>query len=321
MTIQPSTGAARANADGGQQAPHPHPVAGVDPAPVLRWIRPPVVKSGRPEPLRWMADDNGEYPPTVARIYDAALGGVHNVIADRELWNDLVCAYPRATAAAHANRAFMLRAVHWLLERGIRQFLDLGCGIPTGPAVHEIVHAVDPDARVAYIDLDPAAYGITRTRIAEGAKTMAIGGDIRHVVDYLYGGMIPHFLDFGQPVAVLAGAVLHYLPSGQPGTLLDSLAFAIFSGSYLVLTHAGPETTDDQQEQLDAAVKLLDRTPTPIVTRTPAQITAMLGDEFELLPPGVTSASQWHPGADEPGECPSSLLAAIARKREPGVRR
>jgi O-methyltransferase involved in polyketide biosynthesis len=254
--------------------------------------------------------------PVTARVYHCALGGLASFRVDRELWDEIVQAYPAAKVACWANRDFVRRAVEHFLDAGIRQFVDLGAGLPADSGtVHEWVHGTDPGGRIFYVDIDPVAVEVTNHQLAETANAWAICGDLRHPDSYL-----PHLadrLDLGEPVAVLAAAVLHNLPDqAEAAAILQQIADEVVNGSYLALTHAAPETTAARQDQQNQAVRLYERTPTPITLRTASQITALLGDAWTPLPPVVTNPDRWipEPDGDDRPACPPSLLAAIARR-------
>ena len=255
--------------------------------------------------------------PGPARVYDYLLGGVHNFAVDRQLGDALLREYPAAAQAARANREFIVRAVHWLLDLGVRQFLDLGSGMPTFAGVHDLVHGVDPATRVVYVDNDPLTVVTTERLIAGNPHAWAIHGDLRDPNEFLYHGQVVEHLDFDQPVAVLAGAVLHHIPDADhPAALVNRIAAYLVTGSYLVLSHVAPETTTEDNARLRAAVRLYEQTGTPVVPRSAEEIAALLGDAFDILPPGVSAADQWlRDYYDEPARCPPNLQAVIARRR------
>src|SRR5262245_18583728 len=157
----------------------------------------------------WIPEGVDVDRPTAARIYDYLLGGFHNFAADREMARATIAAIPDAAVQAQANRAFLHRAVRLLVNEGIRQFRNLGSGIPTLGNVHEIAHGVAPESRVVYVDIDPVAVEHSRHILADNDRATAIHADLRQPERVLAAAETREVLDFGQPIAVLAVAVLH----------------------------------------------------------------------------------------------------------------
>jgi SAM-dependent methyltransferase len=265
----------------------------------------------------WVPEGVDVTVPDASRVYDFALGGVHNFEVDREFWGRTEQAFPGAALVARANRAFLGRAVRWLSARGIRQFLDIGSGIPTLGNVHEVAQEASPDARVIYVDIDPIAVEQSRSLLTGNPYARVIQGDLRLPETILGHPDVLDLLDFSRPVAVLTVAVLHFLPdSAGPGSIVERLGRALVPGSYLVLSHAGPDETPAGRAGQEAAVKLYERTPTPVVIRDPDEIAELVGDAFEIIEPGVVAATDWHPDPDEADDPPQpTALVAVARKR------
>lgn len=269
------------------------------------------------EAYGWVPEGVDITVPDASRVYDYALGGVHNFTVDREFWHRAEAAFPGAAMAARANRAFLGRAVRWLAARGVRQFLDIGSGIPTLGNVHEVAQEANPDARVMYVDIDPIAVQQCRSLLAENPYARVIEGDLRDPEGILYHPDVLRLLDFSEPVAVLTVAVLHFVPdSADPVGILKRLGDAMVPGSYLVMSHVGPEATPEGRESQEQARKLYERTPTPVIIRAAEEIEALIGSDFEIVPPGVLSATYWHPDPEEADEPPQpTALVAVARKR------
>jgi hypothetical protein len=184
--------------------------------------------------------------------------------------------------------------------------------------VHEIAQGVDPWAKVVYVDIDPVAVEQSRSLLVGNPYARAVRGDLREPEKILYDPQVVEFLDFSRPIAVLTLAVLHFIPdSGDPAALISRLGAEIVAGSYLVLSHLGPETRPEARAKVEEARKLYERTPTPVVERTPEQLQALLGDAFELQPPGIVSADEWRPdpGEDATLQPQPAALVAVARKR------
>ncbi|MFI6079217.1 SAM-dependent methyltransferase [Actinoplanes sp. NPDC051343] len=255
--------------------------------------------------------------PNASRVYDFALGGVHNFGVDRELWQRALAIVPDAGMLAQANRAFLGRAVEWLTESGISQFLDLGSGIPTLGNVHEVAQQINPDARVLYVDVDPVAVEQSNSLLQGNRNVKAILGDLRDPHALLADPRLLEFLDFSQPVAVLMVAVLHFITDGEdPAWIVEQIGAAVNPGSILVISHVGPDVTEEGRQRQETVRQLYEKTPTPVAIRTPEQIAGLLGESFELLDPGVVSAGQWRPDSDEEDEHPQpTALVAVGRRR------
>src|SRR5215468_4276674 len=150
--------------------------------------------------------------PSVARAYDYALGGAHNFAVDREFLRAFEAVVPQTRAAARANRAFLHRAVRFMVGEGIRQFLDVGSGIPTVGNVHEVAQGLDPDAKVVYVDIEPVAVAHSRQILAGNGRATAIQEDLRHPKAILDHPDTRALLDFSQPMGLILAAILHAIP-------------------------------------------------------------------------------------------------------------
>ncbi|GAA2642047.1 SAM-dependent methyltransferase [Paractinoplanes durhamensis] len=269
------------------------------------------------EAYGWVPEGVDITVPDASRVYDYALGGVHNFAVDREFWHRAESAFPTAGLVARANRAFLGRAVRWLAEAGVRQFLDIGSGIPTLGNVHEVAQEANPAARVMYVDIDPIAVQQSRSLLSGNPYARVIEGDLRDPERILYHPDVLQLLDFAEPVAVLTVAVLHFVPdSADPAGIMKRLADTMVSGSYLVVSHLGPDVTPEGRELQERARQLYERTPTPVVIRSPDEVAGLIGAEFEIVAPGVVSATDWHPDPDEADDPPQpTALVAVARKR------
>ncbi|GID30735.1 SAM-dependent methyltransferase [Paractinoplanes brasiliensis] len=270
------------------------------------------------ESYGWVPEGVDITVPDASRVYDYALGGVHNFAVDREFWHRAEKLFPDARLVARANRAFLGRAVRRLAADGVRQFLDIGSGIPTLGNVHEVAQEADPEARVMYVDIDPIAVQQSRSLLAGNPYARVIEGDLRKPDGILYHPQVLDLFDFSEPVAVLTVAVLHFVPDeADPAGLLRRLGEPLVSGSYLVISHLGPDATPEGREAQERARALYEKTPTPVVIRTREQVAALIGDDFELVEPGVVTASEWQADPDEAGDPPqATALVALARKRD-----
>jgi SAM-dependent methyltransferase len=262
----------------------------------------------------WVPPDVDVQRASVAEIYDYLLGGSHNFAADREVARAALAVMPDVTVQAQANRAFLHRAVRYLVEVGIRQFLDLGSGIPTLGNVHEIAQQAAPDAAVVYVDIDPIAVAHSRHILTGNARATVVHADLRHPDRVLADEGLRGVLDLSRPVAVLAVAVLHAISDADdPAGVIAQHRDAIVPGSYLAIAHG----VDNRPDETKRLVELFERTPTPVMPRTAPQIEAMF-DGFDLVEPGLVWAPLWHP--ETPHEVPqqpemSANLVGVGRKR------
>jgi hypothetical protein len=247
----------------------------------------------RPE---WAPDGIDIERPSAARIYDYWLGGSHNFAVDREVASGVTSVVPETPLIMQANRAFLRRAVRFLVDAGVRQFLDIGAGIPTLGNVHEVAQKLAPAARVVYVDLDPVAVAHAERILAGNDRAVVIQDDLRHPGHILADPAVTRLLDSGQPIALLLLAVLHFVPDeDKPAEILASLRDALPGGSYLALAHG---TADAMPARAAQSLELLQRSTTPPVTRTLAEVEQLFSG-FELVEPGLVWAPQWRPEAPE----------------------
>jgi SAM-dependent methyltransferase len=231
--------------------------------------------------------------PSAARMYDYFLGGSHNFAVDRAAAQEMIAAIPESPLIAQANRAFLRRSVRFLVEAGVRQFLDIGSGIPTVGNVHEIAQAVAPQSTVAYVDVDPVAVGHSREILAGNDRAMAIQADIRDPDRILDHPDVLKLIDLGQPLALMIVGVLHFVrDEDRPAEIVARLRSALAPGSYLVLSHASVEgRTATEWDEANAVYR---RTDSPLADRDRAEI-ARLFDGFVLVEPGVVWVPEWRP--------------------------
>ncbi len=252
--------------------------------------------------------------PNVARIYDALLGGKDNYAADRMAARRLVAAVPGAAHAARENRAFLARAVNFLAgEAGIRQFMDIGTGMPAGGHVHEIAQAVHPAARVAYVDNDPVVVAHADALLAGTPAVAVVHADVRYPCHLMTLPALRALIDFDQPIAVLLVAVLHFVEDSEdPWAIARCITGQLVAGSYLVVSHVtGDEITADAARQARA---IYDGASAPGVTRSKDDIERFF-DRLEMIPPGVVNVAAWRPGPRRSGTSGAALFyAGIGRK-------
>ncbi len=270
---------------------------------------------GTMQPSDWTPEGIDINRPSAARIYDYLLGGVHNFAVDRDIAKQVIAAMPDAPMQALANRAFLHRAVRYLVDAGVRQFLDLGSGIPTMGNVHQSARRAAPDARVVYVDIDPVATAHSRHIIDGDSGIAVVEEDFRQPERILDHPDLRTVLDLDQPIAVLALAVLHAVPdSDDPYDMVARYRDRLAPGSYLVVAHGSNESRPELSKLMEELSK---RTATPMTARSRVEITRFF-DGFEVVEPGVVWAPSWHP--DSPHEVPenpevSMNFVGIGRKR------
>jgi SAM-dependent methyltransferase len=229
-------------------------------------------------------------------MYDYYLGGSHNFAADRELAENALGAWPELPQIARANRAFLRRAVTFLIDQGVTQFLDLGSGIPTAGNVHEIVSGLNPRARTAYVDSDPVAVSHSRLLLADTPNATIVHADLRDPEAVLADPALDGFLDFSVPTAVLMSAVLHFVPdSDDPAAVVAAYRDATAPGSYLAITHGTRDYLPEQIRNLEAVYS---RSSTTMTMRSHAEIMALMNG-YELVPPGLVDVIRWRPDAHD----------------------
>lgn len=249
----------------------------------------------------WVPADIDVDRPNAARMYDYFLGGGHSFAADRQLAKEVMKLVP-AEHFARMNRDFLRRAItHLVLEAGIRQFLDLGSGIPTVGNVHEIAQSLEPDCRVVYVDNDPVAVAHGELLLQANQHAVVISADLRDPDTVLTHPEVLKLIDFQAPVGLLMCAVLHFVPDeDRPAEIVATYGAALTPGSHLVISHA---TDDDYPEDLAKAVALYKSTSTPATLRSRAQITELFKG-CTLLEPGVVFAPLWRPDSHHNGNDP-----------------
>jgi trans-aconitate methyltransferase len=247
----------------------------------------------------------------VARIYDYHLGGSHNFAADRGAAEQIAALMPDLPLIMRANRAFLRRAVRYLAGVGIRQYLDLGSGIPTAGNVHEIVQRAVSDARVVYVDVDPVAVAHSRALLAGNPLAAAVRADLRNVATVLGLPEVSDLIDFTEPVAVLMVAVLHFVPDrDDPAGIVSGYVRECAPGSYLVASHAAAAEEDSAPRGADAAAAAYSRTVAEATLRTREQVAGLLAG-LELVEPGVVYVDEWRPDLEDAADRPGRRLAQL----------
>jgi hypothetical protein len=263
----------------------------------------------------WAPEDVNIEVPSPARMYDALLGGTHNFAVDRQAAAQAVALVPDLPEVARSNRAFLRRAVRYLVGAGIGHFIDIGAGIPTVGSSHDVAQQADPRCRVAYVDIDPVAVTHARSILARDPNTIAIQGDLRAPDRLLADPRLRAFIDLDRPIGVLLVAVLHLLTDADdPHGVVAALREAIAPGSYLAISHLTSAQRPDDAARLGAHAAT--RSGVPIIFRSREEITAFF-DGLTVVDPGVVELPAWRPEApDDVGEAVgrSLGLAGVGRK-------
>ncbi len=237
--------------------------------------------------------DDTSVTPNPARMYDYLLGGVHNTEADRIAAEQARATYPDLHLALQANRTFLRRAVLYLIEQGVDQFLDIGSGIPTVGNVHEIAQNADEDARVVYVDVDPVAARLSAALLRDDTQTTMIQADARDPASILSHPDTRHLFDLGRPVALLLMSVLPFVPDDAEATgLVRAFRDALAPGSYVALSHPVSEAVAPEAAARGEAVYA--RTDRPGRYRSRARVESFFAG-FELVEPGLVWLPLWRP--------------------------
>jgi hypothetical protein len=250
----------------------------------------------------------------IARVYDYWLGGKDSFAADRAAGEATIAAYPGIRLSAQANRAFLARTVRHLAgTEGIRQFLDIGTGLPTANNTHEVAQATAADSKIVYVDNDPLVLTHARallTGTREGA-TDYLDADLRDTGKIL--AQAASTLDFSQPVAIMLFAILHYIQDiNQARDIVARLLDAVPDGSYLVISHAGADLFPAEIGPFEEVLN--QHLPSDHhVARTLDEVTELF-DAVRLLEPGVVRVSEWRPGSAEEGATPTTLWGGVGVK-------
>ncbi|MDG4800505.1 SAM-dependent methyltransferase [Micromonospora sp. WMMD980] len=280
------------------------------------------------EAMSWAPAELDLSRPNAARMYDYFLGGSHNFAADRQAADAVLAVAPHVADAARANREFLRRSVRYALQQGIRQFIDLGSGIPTVGNVHDIAHSVNADARVLYVDVEPVAVAHARALLGVDPRVDVIQADICFPDSIFNNPATQRLIDLGRPVAILFVSVLHFIP-GDVNAIVEPFRAAASPGSALVISHATSGAATSQTEEVQ---RLYQRTPTPLQLRTAAEVETLFG-HFHMVPASSTATSptsgaplvpvaEWRPEPDDQVETRQSVaspflnafLAGMGRK-------
>lgn len=254
--------------------------------------------------------------PSVARMYDYYLGGKDHFAVDRAAAEQAIASFPEVPVLARTNRAFLGRVVRYLArDCGIRQFIDLGTGIPTAGNVHEVAQRADPGARVVYVDNDPIVLAHGRALLedaGQGDSVRVIDADMRDPSSVLSNADVDALIDWSQPLGVLFISVLHFV-TADPGKITAAYRDAVAPGSYLALSHLSYGTAGESEVD-EAADRVYGSTASGLVSRTADEIEGLFAG-FDLVEPGLVPVAEWRPDPDErPEHTQLQILGAVGRK-------
>jgi S-adenosyl methyltransferase len=249
--------------------------------------------------------------PSVARVYDAILGGKDNFAVDRAVAAEAIATVGDRGNGARLNRAALGRAVRYMALQGVEQFLDLGSGLPTVQNTHQIAQTINPAARVVYVDNDPTVFLHGKALLADDASTIVVLGDIRTPDALLARPEVRAMLDFGKPVGLILNAVIHHLlDSEDPHGIVNRYKQELAPGSYLQMTHFC-----DESPEVRASMEVLRRSLGRGQVRSREEITRFF-DGLEIVPPGLVYLNSWQPDTlpneSEPGN--TLMLCGVGRK-------
>ena len=249
----------------------------------------------------------------VARVYDYWLGGKDNFAADRAAGEQAIQAYPDIVYSVRANRAFLARTVRYLAgEAGIRQFLDIGTGIPTANNTHEVAQDVAPGSNVVYVDNDPVVLTHARALLVSGEQghTHYIDADLRDTERIL--AEAGQTLDFSRPVAIMLMAILQHIDEAEdPYAIVNSLLAAVPPGSYLAISHPA---ADIETEAMAQMAERLNKLMAEKVTFRTRQQVARFFEGLELVEPGMVRVQEWRPASEIEAKSPAALWGGVGRK-------
>jgi hypothetical protein len=249
--------------------------------------------------------------PHPARVYSYWLGGKDHYPADRRAAEEVIRQRPEVVDSARANRAFLARVVRYLAtRRGVRQLVDIGCGLPAPGATHEVAQALAPQSRVVYVDNDPLVLSHARALLASAPEGVCdyVGADLRDPETILR--QAARTLDFARPVAVLLLAVAHFLPdSDDPAGIVAALAAGLAPGSFIAISHLTADFAPDAVTSGAAAYNAL--VPVGVTARSHAQVTALFGG-LSLVAPGVVPVAEWRREIGDPFGQPADVYAGLA---------
>ena len=249
-----------------------------------------------------------------ARVYDYWLGGKDNFEADRIAGEATIAAYPQIRSSARANRAFLARTVRYLAaDQEVRQFLDIGTGLPTANNTHEVAQAVAPASRIVYVDNDPLVLSHARALLTSSPEgvTAYLDADLRdtdHILE-----LAADTLDFTQPVAIMLLAILHYIPDlDEAQRIVARLVGAVPSGSYVTISHAACDIAPEEMAEMIR--RMNEHLAEGNHVGRPRDVVARFFDGLDLVEPGVVKVTEWRPASELEARAATSLWGGVGRK-------
>jgi hypothetical protein len=243
------------------------------------------------EPTDWVPNNVDVAVPSAARVYDFLLGGAHNFDVDRLVGKKVLQVQPNGRQIARSNRAFLTRAVRYLVDQGITQFLDLGSGIPTVGNVHEVAQHADPESRIVYVDYDAVAVAHNQLMLQGNDRTLVVDADLTRPEQVLDDPRVTRFLDFSKPIGLLLVAVFHFVPDEKrPADIVAKYLSALPAGSYAALSHL---TADGMREESAAVVEAMKNSRDPMYFRSHDEFVPLF-DGLDVVEPGIVYAPRWH---------------------------
>ncbi|HUJ05230.1 MAG TPA: SAM-dependent methyltransferase [Streptosporangiaceae bacterium] len=247
--------------------------------------------------------------PNIARVWDYWLGGKDNFAADRELAEKMLAVHPPSAQMARENREFLGRAVSYVAARGVRQFIDVGAGLPTALNTHDIARQVNPHARVAYVDNDPVVISHARTLLARSPGVIAVPGDMRDPEAVFADAGLADLIDLSEPACVILSAVLHFAGAADARNIATAFARALAPASYLIISvGSGSRSEGANFTSAYSAAQ--------IYIHSPDEVRGFFGD-LELMPPGVVPVRGWHGDGPVPDLAPrtATFIGGVARRQ------
>jgi hypothetical protein len=261
------------------------------------------------ETADWVPDDVDTTVPSAARVYDFLLGGGHHFAADRTVGKAVLDVQPQGREIARSNRAFLGRAVRYLIDQGITQFLDLGSGIPTVGNVHEVAQKAHPQSRIVYVDNDQVAVAHSQLMLQGNENAAVINADLRTPDAVLNAPELRKLLDFTKPIGLLTVAVFHFVAdSADPAEIMARYVAALPAGSFVALSHL---TADQMPGEMAGVVEAMRNSRNPMYFRRHDEVAALFAG-LEMVEPGLVTASRWR--NDGWGDAQEGVYAGIGRK-------
>jgi SAM-dependent methyltransferase len=258
----------------------------------------------------WVPEHVDVEIPSAARIYDFLLGGAHNFSADRIVGKKILEVLPNGRQVASSNRAFLTRAVRYMLDQGITQFLDLGSGIPTVGNVHDIAQSINPASRIVYVDYDQVAVAHSELILAGNERATVVEADLTEPGEVLGEPAVREFLDFDRPIGLLLVAVFHFVPDDKnPAEIVAKYLSVLPPGSLVALSHL---TADQFPGEMAAIVEEMKHSRDPMYFRSYDEVVTLF-EGLEVIEPGIVDAPLWRADGIEPG-LQEGVYVGVGRK-------